>query len=123
MHVLVIQSNPSIQLGLAYLIRTFGLSVDTAKSVCDAPSKIAPDVLIVDDVSALKFGLTKLHSLWQELEPRPDIILTTGSGMVLDEVYCDDYFKLIQHPLNAEALEHDLRQIKLERESFNSEGS
>lgn len=123
MHVLVIQANPSIQLGLAYLIRTFGFSVDTAKSVRDAPSKIAPDVLIVDDVSAMKFGLTKLLSLWQELEPRPDIILTTGNGMALDRVCCDDHFKLIQHPLNARALEYDLKRIKRERESFNSEGN
>ncbi len=115
MHILVIQTHQGIQLGMAHLIRALGFSVETAKSINEVRDRMIPDVLIVDDASAVNFGLDGLQQLWHELETPPEIILTTGGSMTLDQLLGGNRFKLIRQPLDAEALECDLERIKRSR--------
>ncbi|MFT7243969.1 MAG: DNA-binding response OmpR family regulator [Candidatus Azotimanducaceae bacterium] len=116
MRVLVIQTNRSILLGIAHLIRAFGFSVETANTIKEAHTKMAPDVLIVDEASAINYGFDDLKCLWQELDLAPDIILTSGGDLTLDQLAHNDRFKLITHPLDADTLEGDLEQIRSRRE-------
>lgn len=116
MHVLVVQSHPGIQLGIAHLVRAFGFSVETANSIKEVGCKMVPDVLIADELSAAAYGFDNLNQLWQVLDPPPEVILTAGGGMTLDQPIHESRFKKLSQPLDANELEQTLEKIRQARE-------
>ena len=110
MHVLVLQQDKSLKLGLAHLVRSFGFSTETASSLKEATDRLLPDVVIVDQQTTIDIGLKTLRSVW--VNNNPEIMLITDrDGDMNNSCQEVDQSSRFTHPLDADLLEDHLGKI------------
>ena len=115
MHVLVIQRDKSLKLGLAHLVRSFGFSTETAASLEEAADKMSPDVVIVDQDTTLNMGINGIRSLWPSAHnPEVMLIANDDDGFNHEDPKVDQT-TLFTHPLDADLLEDRLGSINKNR--------
>ena len=114
MHVLVIQQDKSLKLGLAHLVRSFGFSTETASSLKEATDRMLPDVVIVDQQSTIDIGLKTLRSVWANSHPEI-LLITDRDGDMNSSCQEVDQSSRFTHPLDADLLEDRLGKISRSR--------